>query len=183
MKLGPIVNALRLKCPTFEQRVAGAAEFSQIEPTTNLAMPCAFVVPLGESTEEATLQTDYRQTVEQSFGVIVYVSSKTDERGLIAYDLVEEIKEEVIRAIAGWEPIERADGITYSGLTVLSLTSAWLCVQLEFSILYDIVDTQTRHGIDLSELPDLELVHVDVDLMFPDGVIEAKANFKLNGDK
>lgn len=179
MKLGPIINALRLKCPSFESRVAGAAEFSKIDDSTVMNLPCAFVVPLGETAEQPINQTDYRQTVEQNFSVIVYVSTETDERGLIAYDRIEELKLEVMKAICGWEPIDNADPISYAGASILSLNKARLCVQLEFSILYDIVDNETRHGVDLGELPNLEMVHVDVDLMFPDGLIEAQTDIKL----
>ena len=180
MKLGPVIAEIRRRCPIFERRVYGAAEFAAIDASTNLAVPCAYVLPLGETAEDIDLHTDYRQTVEQSFGVCVYVSTgMSDETGVSAYDAVENIKSEVLRAVAGWCPTDDVNEVIYQGASVLDLSRARLCVQLEFAVTYDIVDDETRHGVDLSELPDLDHVHMDVDLMKPDGRLEATVDIHL----
>ena len=162
MKLSPVIAELRRRCPTFSKRVYGAAEFVAIDTSTVMQMPCAFVLPLGESAEQFQLNTNYRQGVEQSFGVVVYVANAADEVGLVAYDKVEEIKDELMRAIAGWCPTDDVDEVIYEGASILDLNRARLAVQFEFNVSYDIVDSETRHGVDLSELPDLQGVNIDL---------------------
>lgn len=183
MKLGPIIAELRSWASSFQSRVYGAAEFSVIDSTTDLQMPCAFVLPLGETvTVSDTLNGIYQQAVEQSFGVAVYVSTANDEQGVIAFDRIEELKAEVLAAIAGWAPDEISEWVTYEGSSVLDLNRARLCVQFEFNVAYPIEDHQTRHWRDLEGLGPLKGVDVDVDLMPVDGVIEAKAKFELGED-
>ena len=183
MKLAPIVAELRRRCPSFEQRVYGSVEFSSIETATNLAMPCAFVLPLGESTGERDSGNEYRQSVEQSVGVVVFVANSPDRTGFDAYDGVEDIKAEILKAIVGWEANDESDEIEYDGMSILEFNRARLAVQMEFTWPYDIVDPETRHGVDLASLPDLMEVGVKVDFLAPDGNLEAEALFKLEGGK
>ena len=183
MKLGPIIAELREWAKSFESRVYGAAEFTVIDSTTDLKMPCAFVLPLGESVITNDVNNSiYQQAVEQSFGVAVYVPTVNDEQGVIAYDRIEDLKAEVLAAIAGWAPDEMSEWITYEGNSILDLNRARLCVQFEFSVAYPIEDHQTRHWRDLEGLGPLTGIDVDVDLMPTDGVIEAKAKFELGVD-
>ena len=183
MKLGPIIAELRSWARSCEQRVYGAAEFTIIDSTTALQMPCAFVLPLGESVITNDVNNSiYQQAIEQSFGVAVYVSTANDEQGVIAFDRIEELKAEVLSAIAGWAPEEMSEWVTYEGASVLDLNRARLCVQFEFTVAYPIEDHQTRHWRDLEGLGPLTGIDVDVDLMPTDGVIEAKAKFELGVD-
>ena len=183
MKLGPIIAELRSWARSFESRIYGAAEFAIIDSTTDLKMPCAFVLPLGESVTVSDVNNSmYQQSIEQSFGVAVYVSTANDEQGVIAFDRIEELKAEVLAAIAGWAPDEMSEWITYEGSSVLDLNRARLCVQFEFTVAYPIEDHQTRHWRDLEGLGPLTGTDVDVDLMPTDGVIEAKAKFEFGVD-
>ncbi len=177
MKLSPVIAELRRRCPVFAKRVYGAAEFAAIDASTVLQMPCAYVLPLGESADAFRLDTDYRQGVEQSFGVVVYVKTGADEAGLMAYDKVEEIKDELMRAIAGWCPTEDVDEVIYEGASILDLNRARLAVQFEFNVSYDIVDSETRHGVDLSALPDLQ--GVNIDLTSADGDVRASVSLSM----
>ena len=181
MKLAPIVAEIRRHCPSFEGRVYGSVEFADIESLTNLPMPCSFVLPLGESTSEPIFSTDYMQDVEQSFGVVVFVKNSRDRTGMDAYDSLEEIKAEIHRVLTGWVPNEDSDPVVYDGSSVLDVNRERLAVQFEFTLPYAIRDEDTRHGVDISTLPDLELVDVKVDQMVPDGSVEAEALLKLGG--
>lgn len=49
MQLEPIIAALRTRCPTFGNRIAGAAQFKLLPENASLAVPCAFVIPLDDS--------------------------------------------------------------------------------------------------------------------------------------
>lgn len=178
MKLSTIITELRRRCPSFEKRVYGVAEWAAREKV-NLPMPSAYVLPLGESADLVSMTTDYRQHVEQSFGVAVLISTKLDDpTGLQAFDKSEDVKAEIFRAIVGWETDE-TDAVIYEGSTVLELNRAFLCVQFEFSVSYDITDADTRHGAMLDELTPFDGVDMDVDLMKPDGSIDAKVTINL----
>ena len=44
MKLTPVIAALRARCPYFENRVAGAAQFKNLPEVGKLRLPAAYVV-------------------------------------------------------------------------------------------------------------------------------------------
>ncbi|EII4258517.1 hypothetical protein LHL99_004573, partial [Salmonella enterica] len=52
MKLTPIIAALRARCPLFENRVGGAAQFKAIPEAGKLRLPAAYVVPAEDVTGE-----------------------------------------------------------------------------------------------------------------------------------
>ena len=188
MKLSPIIAALRKECPSLERRVYGTAEFSSVESTTDLPMPCAYVIPLGESGEEMSMGTEYRQIIEQTFGIVMCVAVGSDQTGTEAFDRVETMKYEVIKAIAGArmpesEPDLRddTDEIVYDGLTILDVNKARIAVQLEFIVRYQIIDEQTAHGRELAMLTPFDGMDVDVDQIVPDGLDKTK--FSINFTK
>lgn len=171
MKLSPVITALRARCPSLQRRVGGAAEFASIEQNTALAMPCAFVVPLGESAESfptGRMEMDYRQQIQQNIAVILFVDTSSQRRGQDAYDAVEDLKFEVLKAIAGSDTPD-TDAMVYDGMSILDMNKARLAIQMEFYVTYDIVDEQTAHGVDLANLPDFEGMDVTVDQIIPDG--------------
>ena len=44
MKLAPIIAALRARCPEFQNRVAGAAQFKDLPEVGKMKLPAAYVV-------------------------------------------------------------------------------------------------------------------------------------------
>lgn len=180
MKLSPIISEIREHCPVFERRVYGASRFAVIDASTDMDMPCAYVVPLGESTEDAFTDTQYQQNADQDFGVCVYVSVEDDEQGKDAFDTAEDIKLELLSAIAGWEP-EGASPITYQGHSILDLNRARLVVQFEFALPYMLTWQDVRQGADYMSMDDFLRVGVDIDEAVPDGRIEAKTLINVRG--
>lgn len=81
MKLTPIIAALRARCPLFENRVGGAAQFKAIPEAGKLRLPAAYVVPSEDVTGEQKSQTDYWQDLTEGFSVIVVLSNERDEKG------------------------------------------------------------------------------------------------------
>ncbi|MDP0477265.1 phage tail terminator protein, partial [Escherichia coli] len=57
MKLTPVIAALRARCPYFENRVAGAAQFKNLPEVGKLRLPAAYVVPGDDSPGENKSQT------------------------------------------------------------------------------------------------------------------------------
>lgn len=52
MKLTSVIAALRARCPYFENRVAGAAQFKNLPEVGKLRLPAAYVVPGDDSPEK-----------------------------------------------------------------------------------------------------------------------------------
>ena len=52
MKLAPIIATLRARCPEFQSRVAGAAQFKDLPEVGKMKLPAAYVVPGDDSPGE-----------------------------------------------------------------------------------------------------------------------------------
>lgn len=63
MRLDPIIAALRRRCPSFENRFAGAAEWAGLTEDEAPALPAAYVVPLAEDAGGNESRVGYLQTV------------------------------------------------------------------------------------------------------------------------
>ena len=149
MKLSNIVHTLRHFSPSFEGRVGGAAEFSAIKDATFLKLPAAYVVPLDDRADDNKSQTDYWQNVTEGFGVIV-VLKPLDERGQHeAYDIVENIKAELWRALLGYEPSPLHYPIQYDGGDLLDLDRGRIFYQFNFSSVREVRFDDTRQHFDL----------------------------------
>lgn len=180
MKLSLVIAALRLRCPSFEGRVAGAAEYKPIPDTAKMKLPSAWVIPLDDNVGEQQSQTDYHQELTEGFAVIVIMDNTPDQRGQsAAFDVVHNIRAELWKALLGWEQ-EGYDPIEYDGGNLLDMNRAHLYYQFDFSAKTDIVAEDTQHWDDLQKLADLSLVAVDVDFMKPDGEIEHKLRIPLD---
>lgn len=122
MKLTPIIAALRARCPLFENRVGGAAQFKAIPEAGKLRLPAAYVVPSEDVTGEQKSQTDYWQDLTEGFSVIVVLSNERDEKGQWAsYDAVHDVRQLIWKALLGWEPDPQAHEIQYAGGMLLDL--------------------------------------------------------------
>ena len=155
MKLSPIVAALRERCPSFENRVGGAAEWAAVRESLNVKMPSA-LSPNG-----------YQQTVENSFAVILVVSNELSEQGEEAYDSLDVLRQEVFHALLAWVPHEDADRIEYGGSSLVMLDRYRLAYQLEFAFDTWLDRSDTWVPTRDNAMPDLKLLHIDVDFIDP----------------
>lgn len=106
MKLTPVIAALRARCPYFENRVAGAAQFKNLPEVGKLKLPAAYVVPGDDSPGENKSQTDYWQELKEGFSVVVILSNGRDERGQFAsYDVVDDVRQMLFKALLGWNTL------------------------------------------------------------------------------
>lgn len=164
MHLEPIIVALRERCPVFDGRVAGAAEYVAAQASTSMAMPHAFVIPLDDRPSESITENTNRQPLIDSFGVVVVVSNQADERGQGAVVSVETIRRDLWRALLGWSPAEEYHGIEYEGGSLQAMDRARLWWQFEFG-------AQTEIGPDdgwqQSFEDELDQVVVSVDVIDP----------------
>jgi hypothetical protein len=185
VKLTPIVAALRARCPRFENRVGGAAQFKAIPDVGKLRLPAAYVVPADDETGEQRSATDYWQDLTEGFSVIVVLSNERDEAGQWAsYDAVHDVRHEVWKALLGWQPDPCSSEIRYAGGMLLELNRHELYYQFDFTVLTEIGEDDTRQADDLDALHDLKTLMIDVDYIDPgdgpDGEIEHHTEIHFN---
>ncbi|CCV45111.1 hypothetical protein RSF51_002057 [Yersinia enterocolitica] len=183
MKLSLVIAALRLRCPSFEGRVSGAAEYELLLENGKMALPSAWIIPTNDTAGEQRSKTDYWQTITDGFAVVVVVNNSADQRGQkAAFDAVDDVRAELFKALLGWEPESCYDPLQYDGGNLLDMNRAHLYYQYDFSATRDITVEDTHQWDDLQQLEELEKIMVDVDFMTPDGTIEHKLNIPLNDE-
>lgn len=185
MKLTPIIAALRARCPMFESRVSGAAQFKDLPDVGKMALPAAYVVPGDDSPGEQKSQTDYWQILREGFSVIVFVSNGRDERGQFAsYDVVDDVRKMLFKALLGWNPEDNGNPITYDGGTLLDVNRHELSYQFDFVVETELSEDDTRQQDDIDDLDELMTLSIDVDFISPgtgpDGNIEHHSEINLS---
>ncbi|MCQ5469687.1 hypothetical protein NAS92_04220 [Pantoea brenneri] len=185
MKLSLVIAALRARCPMFAGNVAGAAEFKAIPETGKMRLPAAYVVPTEDITAEQKSLTDYWQNVTEGFAVVVVLDNTRDERGQAAgYDAVHDVRQQIWKALLGWEPDEDAGPVAYSGGQLLDMDRGRLYYQFEFMLTREITEDDTRQQDDLKSLDELKAVYIDIDYKDPgngpDGIIEHHTKINLS---
>ncbi|WP_049687897.1 phage tail terminator protein, partial [Yersinia aldovae] len=134
MRLSLVIAALRLRCPTFNGRVAGAAEYGLLTENSKMALPSAWVIPTNDTVGEQRSQTDYWQIVTDGFAVVVVMDNSADQRGQkAAFDAVHDLRAELFKALLGWQPEPCYDAIQYDGGNLLDTNRAHLYYQYDFS--------------------------------------------------
>jgi len=165
MNIDIVINQIRLRCPLFGNRVAGAAEFKGVDQNNALAAPCAYVIPLAEVAEDNRSQNDIIQEVRESFAVIVCVGMG-DERGQASHNIVHDIRALLFSALLGFE-VDEDCPIDYEGAALLALNRGRMWYQYEFGTTYQVDVLGTWQHYKISNLPPLEIVHMNTDVIDP----------------
>lgn len=186
MRVSSTIKALRERCPSFKKRVFGAIEWTSLSAINPADYPAAYVFTVSENPKELQRTENwYHQEITATIAVVIAVPS-ADLRGQDAGDLVEDLKEEVFKAILSWSPTSDQHCVyEYSNYRVLDTGAApkvWF-VQLEFSVDYAIGYEDTRQPDELAETTGvLDKMYTDVDMIGdkgkPDGQIDAKLRLK-----
>lgn len=181
MRVSSTIKALRERCPSFENRVFGAMEWMTLSVNPK-EYPAAYVFTVSENPKELQGSENwYKQDVTATVAVVLAVPS-ADLRGQDGADLVEDLKEEVFKAILSWAPTDDKQCIyEYSNYRVIDNSAApsvWF-VQLEFTCDYLLSSEDTRQPIELEETTGkFDTMYTDVDMIGddgkPDGQIDAK---------
>lgn len=185
MKLTPVIAALRVRCPYFENRVSGAAQFKNLPETGKLLLPAAYVVPGDDAPGEQKSQTDYWQVLKETFSVIVMVSNGRDERGQwAAFDVVHDVRHMLFKALLGWCPEPGGNPIAYDGGSLLDLNRHELMYQFDFVMDTELEQHDTWQYEEISTLATLDALAIDVDFIGrgqrPDGSIEHHSEIHFN---
>lgn len=148
--------------------MAGAAQFKNLPEVGKLRLPAAYVVPGDDSPGENKSQTDYWQELKEGFSVVVILSNGRDERGQFAsYDVVDDVRQMLFKALLGWNPEACGNPITYDGGTLLDLNRHELIYQFDFSVISELTEDDTRQQDDLNSLDELRTLAIDVDYLDP----------------
>jgi hypothetical protein len=193
MELEPIIEALRTRVPYFSNRIAGAAQFKQLQENAQLQVPFAFVIPADDTPGEQLSSNALRQNITDSFAVIVVLSNTADEKGQGSAKSVHQVRSLLWSALLGWSPTEDYDGIIYEGGQLLQLDRARMWYQFEFSAVTQIDDSYGWQGPALDALPHYDGGTINVDVIAPmadpnvsypgpDGRIEAGAVYPKTGN-
>ena len=167
MQLEIIIQALRERCPSFENRVGGAAAFKKLEENTAFPVPAAFVIPLDDQPKESKAMNNVRQELIDSFAVILVVSNVMDERGQVSIHTVKSLRTELWAALLGWRPDDTYNGINYEGGTLLSLDRARLIYQFEFGAEMEIGPEDGWQDTELAGLPHFDAATFRADFIDP----------------
>ncbi|MDO5531422.1 hypothetical protein [Sutterella sp.] len=180
MELTPIITALRERCPSFGNRVAGAAEWGSIADEQCPILPAAYVVPASQTAGEQTTDGSYLQTVTCTFAVITIVDNSAvapeDAAGLVPHEVMHALEREIFKALLGWRQGEHevtnrfgrkcmaytAGPIAYEGGELIHLDAARLIWQSDFSFDVDLGEEDTYLKVIQDGLPDLEGVDVTI---------------------
>lgn len=159
--LDEIIAALRDRCPSFNKRVAGAAEFNALPDNGKMDLPAAYVLPLDDKPDDAVTSNGYRQNLRDSFGIVVALDNTGDHRGSKASrDAVRVIRPELFRALLGWEPDEDHGPVTYEGGQLQDMNRSVLWYRFEFGAETVIELADTYSGKVVEDAPALETVTV-----------------------
>ncbi|WP_442890196.1 phage tail terminator protein [Arsenophonus sp. PmNCSU2021_1] len=116
MKLSPIIAALRTLCPRFENRVGSVSQYEDLPNCGKLALPAAYVIPGEDVVGEQRSQTDYWQSLTESFYVVVILNNARNQQGHYpSVDTLNEVRSEIWRALLGWQPEPGCGAINYAG--------------------------------------------------------------------
>ena len=167
MQLEVIIQALRERCPSFANRVGGAAQFKLLPENASLTVPCAFVLPLDDSPKESKAENSVRQQMVDSFSVIVAISNATDERGQGGVSSVKSLRTELWAGLLGWKPDVDYNGINYEGGSLLALDRARLWYQFEFGAEMEIGPEDGWQDTSLVGLPHFDGITFTSDYIDP----------------
>lgn len=179
MDLLAIIAAIKARCASFAEHVAGAAEYKRLPDSTNMAMPAAYVIPLDDNPEASQSSNGRRQQLRDSFAVVVVLSNTADERGQGSITSVRAIRKELWAALLGWNPDADHGPIEYEGGQLIDLDRARLYYQFEFSAETEIAEADTWQGVDNAALPAFTEVGLTVNVPGSPDTVEATATIPV----
>ena len=120
MDLSPILARLKTQLVGLKSVGASADLDAAIEGT--VAVPSAFVLPLGESATPSELTMVTRQRMTHSFGVVHVVTNRRDAQGAQALVDLATLREQLKAALIGWVMVAASgEPVQFTGGRLLSL--------------------------------------------------------------
>ncbi|MGJ8619613.1 MAG: phage tail terminator protein [Methylophilaceae bacterium] len=163
-----IVEALKTRTTAiFGDRVAAAAEFVGLEEDVHLALPAAFVIPLGDDAEPNNSENGYSQLVGDKFAVVVMLSNTADSLSKSSVAQVQPIRNALCKALLSWKPDAEHGPIEYAGSELLEVNRAHFYYQYEFSADTEFTEADTYQATENAALSDFTKVGINIDMIDP----------------
>lgn len=183
MKIGKLILRMRQKQANLKERgmqatfgnfVGGSIELSQAQMIPAQRDVC-FIVPVGASAEASSYEGGVDQLLYERFSALVCLKVDTtlnDEYGIVVYDRLHDIRNEVMAAFLGWRLAESEDVITYKGESLIDYNNAYLWYQFEFEyparvLSRTIFDSRSEDdadyvdgGVEENELQDIKIEEI-----------------------
>lgn len=166
MKVNSTIQAIRERCPSFNGRVYGMASFALMTPDAVKGLkpeqlPACYVLCKDETAEtEQRSENSYYQMITATVAIVCMVSNQstngtrisTDNRGQVAAERLEELKDEIFKALLSWSPTDDPLAIySYDRFDVLRITPAVSVFELDLITTYEIEFNSTRQPDQLKE--------------------------------
>lgn len=132
MRLSSIVSRLQTECPALRQvllALSGAAPQSY---------PSAYVLPLSDAAAPGRLLGVHSQLVTSRFGVEIMVKhAAMAASGGPAQEALEDLREAVMAALAGWQPGPEFEPLAYAGGRLVQFDAGLAVWREEFTTRYE----------------------------------------------
>lgn len=196
MRIVPIILRLRAADTRFKNNIGGSAELDLARRNT-LKKDMAFVIPLNEDVAANQNDNEINQTITERFSVIIALandSSQADKTGIIAYDLLHEVRSQVFRALLGWEIYGSDSMIYYAGGQLLNIHAAYLWYQFDFEYRVRVVgfdgycdlegsqldlEGELREKTQISQLPELKQIYTNY-ILWPSADLPHEGDLPLD---
>lgn len=132
MRISPVVEHVKQYVPAFEGRVAGGLDTDVVMGAAHMKPPAAYIIQAEDDAAETQSQTSYLQEIRDSIDVVVVLATR-DEQGNLEAELLHEVRRQLLRALAGWEPDDEYDGLVYNGGELVRLDRSRCVYRFSFS--------------------------------------------------
>lgn len=135
MRPSLIIPRLRANCPSFSNRIGGAVDFEGAQLSEELAVPCAFVIPIAtQPSENELLGGLVAQDITEVFGIAICISNTEDERGQDSAEVMHDLIDEIKGVLIGWIPGADFGPVEWSGVDFTAPDRARLWATISFSV-------------------------------------------------
>lgn len=138
MLLDAVIDRLDAQVPNLSRRVQGAAELAALIRDGKLPAqtPASYVLPLGFRAREADAAAGlFTQILADQVAVVLVVRVASDATGEKAFGKIDALVEQVLAALAGWEPEDNSFGVlTPTAGDLISLVAGAVMFQVTFSL-------------------------------------------------
>jgi hypothetical protein len=179
VRIGYLATLLRAGETTFGNYVAGAAELeTAIRGTLNF--DSAFVIPLIDRADRNQYSGSINQVLTERFGIVVALrndSTDKDRLGIIAYDRLHNIRNELFGVFLNKSISEAESVIYYVGGSLKAINNGYIWYQFEFEYKAILGD----EGLQTFEVDDTE-VPTSFDTIYANYILAPSAELPHTGD-
>jgi hypothetical protein len=134
--LNAVIDRLKANVPALHGRVARAVDLAELIAKNMLPpqTPAAFVLWAGDNAAPNDMAPITRQTVREMASVVLVARKAGDITGAKASDDADDIGDDVVAALVGYQPSDQLDPFEYLRGRLLGLQDGAVITQLDFSI-------------------------------------------------